>query len=570
MKTEFCFLIAIATALSGAIANSQTVSYTLGTPTELLDAAFYAGEAADGSNVSGRGLFNVGINNAGTEALVWGINLSTLQMGLFAVTVGQPSSWSRVSTDEPFNYNAITWCPDDRHAYVGPNRKFDTVTQTMTIPTMNGWTFSAWWVSSKPTDNWMASSRNVGFGTLPVMPILPNGEHDPGRQNTYVTNFTVLPTEGVGFPSVSSDGNSIVFAIANGSTNPDTGNVYRLTGLNAILVAPKIPATDISSTAPTSLADPRIVEIRASATPNPVVLPRFSPDGSLVFTTEDYNNVFDSQNFFGTVFTDWDININNWDGTGYTRLAQPGGQGAVYPFNSGVRVHFVSEVSPSRYHAFAATLTSESDVDSETDPIPGAGTNMTTVNGNPVTVPFTLTNSAVATTAPVTVADASGTTIALPADQVINYPTGTANATISVFTPISPVQSVQLPDPQTSIPVLRDFGPEGTQFFPPITVTITYTDAEVANIEDESAMIPYLYNVGLGMFEPLDSAFLPSVVVDTVNNTLSFQTDHFSTYGIGGKGVPATSQRPWAVVILSVLLGVASFIVVGNRIRRKA
>ena len=547
--------------LAGA-AQAQTVSYTLGAPGELLDAAFYAGEASDGSNVAGRGVLNVGVNSAGTKALFWAINLSTFQMGLFSVNIGNPSSWQRRLPDEGFAYTAVVWMPDDRHVRIKNGVLYDSVTNNVDT----GWLIDGWLprvtsTTARDSDNWAVGSMlGVAGANIPAYAILPNGNGDPTRENIEITAITLGGTNTFAGCVLSNDADSLVFQVTDLSApGPDTSDVYRLSGVNAILSAPKIPSTETSSLAPTSLGDPRIVEIRASTTTNFIANPNFSGDGSLVFTTEDYGGIFDSADFFTTLNTDWDINISNSDGTGYLRFAEPGGQGAVIPFRNGDRFHYINN-----YHILVSTLSVESDIDAETNPIPGAGTNSTTVNGNPVTVPFVLTDSAIATSTPVDVGDASGTVVFLPADQVINFPSGSGATSISIVTPIDPVAPIELPDPQTSIPVRRDFGPDGTQFYPPITVSISYTDAEVASVADEANMIPYLYNAGLGMFEPLDSAFLPTVTVDTINNILSFQTDHFSTYGIGGpKGLLGAPQHSWSLIVLSMtigLLGVAAFV----------
>jgi hypothetical protein len=394
---------------------------------------------------------------------------------------------------------------------------------------------------------------------------LDDGQSDPDRAlmnaTAFATGTVIGPTQGLGLTVPTRDGDSIVFTLSDGTGTPDVSDVYRLSGVNDILAGNTLP--------PTQLTDPRIVEIRASATTNFVSVPSFSFDGSLVFTSEDYNNLFESNDFFNSLaLGDWDINYSNSDGTGFVRLVSADAQGTSIPFPTGNRIHYVTiPVGETAAHIFATTLVADNDIDAESDPLPEGGTTAI-IDGNVEPLPFVLTDSAVQANGDVVVADASGTTVDLPQDQVINFPDGSGATTITILTPIDPVAPIELPDPQTAIPVIRDFGPEGTQFFPPITITITYTDAEIARIEDESAMIPYLYNAGTLTFEPLDSQFLPSVVVDTVNNTLSFETDHFSVYGIGGGSIVVAPIRAWAVAGLCATMALTFAWALRTRRRR--
>src|SRR5690606_19823825 len=124
------------------------------------------------------------------------------------------------------------------------------------------------------------------------------------------------------------------------------------------------------------------------------------------------------------------------------------------------------------------------------------------IGGSMVDLPFMLTDHAVQTTQAVTVLDAAGTSINLPAEQVINFPAGSTQNTISISTPITPVQQAQLPSNAfiSAIPVVREFGPVGTQFYPPIPITISYSDDEIAGL-DENSITPYLFNEDTGIFD---------------------------------------------------------------------
>lgn len=545
---NFSIRVLLVLLLAPASLHAQTVTYSLGTESDLLDAAFYAGESADGSDVSGRGVLNVGVNNAGSEALVWGINMATEQQGLFSVDIGSPSSWRRVTPDEPFFYDRIVWAPNDRFAYVGIDMIYDASTESITYgASIGGSEFYVTSVGVSGGEFWAIGAQYAGPGGIPTYPILANGDYDSNRNLLWLTNFSFGPNDQLIFSDFGPDGDSIAFTIEDHSVSPTVGNTYRLTGVAAILADPGL--------APTSVSDPRINEVRASTTTNYVTVPSFSADGSLVFTAEDYSGTFSSSDILANLPTsDFDINISSVDGSQLTRIQRPGGQGAVIPFTSGGRITYVSNT----FEVVVSTLEVASDLNAETDPLPEGGTTAV-IGGSPTSLPFTLTDSAVQATQDVTIADSSGTIIELPADQVINFPDGTANPEITIFTPVDPVAFIELPSPTTQIPVIRTFGPSGTQFYPPISITISYTQAEIRGIADETQMIPYLFNTATQQFEQLDAPFLATVVVDPDANTLTFQTDHFSTYGIGFTAV-VTPQRPWAVYGLALVLAMLALV----------
>ncbi len=564
-------------------ASAQTVTYSLGTSSDMLDAAFYAGESNDGTDVTSRFVLNVGVNNAGTQAIFWGINVCPCAPGidnfdqmLYIVDIGSPSSWRRLGPSQSYNitnYDGIRWAPNDRAVLLNENR-YDVDTGTfLGSPSIRGYGFFTNSFTRKASDNWLVADTLLApqNNEIVFLPVHSDGTEDVSRDPVIVTRLGLTQSllgQPLIFPSVSNDGTAVAFNVWEPATTPDTFDIYVLEDIESILSAPKIPGTDFSSLAPTSLSDLRIVDFRASESSHPALIPNFSQDGTLVFYSEDYNDALETTNLYQSIADgDWDILVANRDGTGDVRFNLAQNQGTVVPFPTGSRMTYVqgSAGSPNM-HILATTLVATSNIETDTTQLPQGGTTAV-IGGNIVTLSFTLTDSAVQVTAPMTLGDASGTTIELPSDQVINFPSGTTMPEISIFTPIDPVGNHQLPDFATQIPVIRTFGPPGTQFAPPISITITYSDAEVANIQDESGMIPYLYNVGTQKFEPLDAQFLGSVVVDVDANTLTFQTDHFSTYGIGFSVVIAP-QRPWALYALAGALGITALWLLIRRRRR--
>ncbi|MBI2423230.1 MAG: hypothetical protein HYV27_10405 [Candidatus Hydrogenedentes bacterium] len=559
-------VIASTMALTTGTTHAQTITYSLGTASELLDAAFYAGEAVDGSDAAGRLVLNFGVSNSGSFAIFWALNRANFQQGLFRVTIGDPSSWERLTADQGFDYDQITFAPDDSKVFLG-SRVYDIASETIqTGVTIHGYGFSEATVTHKPTGNWLATARNVGVdenSEILMLPILNDGTEDPSRVPVQVTKFGIINPPGSESPLtlawVANDGSAVAFIRWDTSFNPDDGDVYVLDNLGEILSAPKLPATDISSLAPESLSDPNVTPIRITG--NLASTPSFSQDGDLVFYAEDYNNNFDFENFFASLSGgDWDMNLCNRDGSGHVRFTQPNNsQSTLKPFTTGSRLYYLQEVTDvTDIHVYATTLIAENNIETQTAPL-DEGETTATIDGEVVELPFTLTDSAVQLSTPVEVEDSSGTIVELPADQVINFPEGTTTKAISILTPIDPVAPNQLPPdaPETAIPIIRTFGPPNTQFAPPITITISYTDAEVASIPDEQFIRPYLLDPETNIFVQIPQEDI--VDVDTLNNTVTFKVSHFSTYGIGGLEVEVPNS-PWMLASIALLISLTGIV----------
>ncbi|MDZ4861670.1 MAG: PhoPQ-activated protein PqaA family protein [Candidatus Hydrogenedentes bacterium] len=490
--------------------------YALGSETELLDAAYYAGEASDGSNVAGRWGFFGRASNDATKVAFWAVNASTFMPSIFLVDVGAPSSWRRITSDFAASPDApIYWTPDDSALFVGGSKiVIPPVGQlaTITTPLNHGFSLNDTSMTALANNNWAFA---LSSGEVVALPILVNGDEDPFRDPVYVTNFT---TSGVSadWPSVSPDGTSLTFADYHGvgalGVAPDLGDIYGVENLEAILAAPKLPATDISSLAPTSANDPDMIKIRTAESENFAHTPAYSQDKSLIFFSEDWNNVFADDDYFPSfLLGDFDIMVANADGfEADVRLAEPGNQGLITPTHGGTRFTFIRDIAAVP-HLYMSTLEIT---------VPMAGTQ--------------LGNNDILTVVPQTASDASGTSLRVPAATTINYPNG-ADQEIAITTPIDPVSSPQLPAGIDAIPVVREFGPDGTTFSPALEVTISYTDAEVDGL-DESTMRVFRFNTGTGTFSDEITTIIDR---DTVANTITFTLNSFSTYGLGAEqGAP--------------------------------
>jgi hypothetical protein len=82
--------------------------------------------------------------------------------------------------------------------------------------------------------------------------------------------------------------------------------------------------------------------------------------------------------------------------------------------------------------------------------------------------------------------------------------------------------TVDMPDPDLYI---YDFGPDGTQFSIPATITISYDYADLSNIDESK--------IRLGWWDEANGTWVTMpCAVDQSSNTVVGQIDHFSSYGL--------------------------------------
>ncbi|GMV92945.1 MAG: hypothetical protein AMXMBFR82_27230 [Candidatus Hydrogenedentota bacterium] len=485
--------------------------FALGPETEMLDAAFYAGEAVDGSNVAGRSAFFAQASNGADRVAFWAVNINTQQSAVFLVDIGDPSSWQRLTADAPNAPDApIWWTPDDSAIVVGDSH-VDVNSGVVTQPLYFGmYTLDDPSMTRLPSDNWIVTRHGDDMAAIPV---LADGTEDASRLPKIVTNLTGVGVD-VDWPAVNADGTAVTFADYHSSPTPgigDQSDVYILTNLQDILTAPYQGATQYSSLAPVALDDDFLIDIRSGITPKGSFAPFFSTDETLVFYSEDWNRVFRDDDFFASLAaSDFDIMIARAHGfEPEIRLTAPGNQAVAVPTPGGTRLTYIKDVAGVT-HLMITTL----EVSKR-------------VGGSVVGAPA---NNDISVFQDQQFSDASGTSVAIDAGTMIDFPVGEPQE-IQITTPIDPAQPAELPAGVSAIPVVREFGPEGTQFSSPITVTVSYTDGQVAGL-DEANLEVFQYNSGTGVF---DIPVTTIVARDLVNNTISFTVDHFSLYGIGAK-----------------------------------
>ncbi|MBI2423011.1 MAG: hypothetical protein HYV27_09305 [Candidatus Hydrogenedentes bacterium] len=532
---------------------------------------FYNGDAGPGAAASpaGRFIFAGEPSKSGSRVAFVGLNSDLSAYGYFVVDVGAPDSWRMISG--PVGGDALTplgWSPDDSHLFANRARINVSTGEVFPVDYADGentFQLNDGNATARTMDNWVIGTR---VGQIVAVPVLMDGSTDPGRDAVMLTNFPDGPGD-VNWPTVSPSGNQIGFAWSTnfGLGQPDWSDVYVLKNVDAILAAPKEPGTSISTLAPDSLIDPNLVSIRTTedSVDNFAHVPTFSQDESLVIYGEDWNNVWNDDDGLTTLgIGNWDVMISSSDGSGVdfriededpmnvenalVHAVTPGGIRIIYIGGGGVDLRLYAVALESN------TSVEGDDVSNTTVEVDlgGGQTEMVELNDNAVQIPASATE-------PVLIGDASETTVVLPPAQVVEFPSG-APQEISIATPVNPVEEVQLPPDVDAIPVLREFGPSGTNFYPPVQIILSYTDAEVMGL-NEATLQPFLYNTTSMLFEPLNPADI--VARDTVNNTITFKVSHFSVYGLGG-GIEPLPLSNWAWIVTSGLV----LVVAVYRLRR--
>ena len=125
--------------------------------------------------------------------------------------------------------------------------------------------------------------------------------------------------------------------------------------------------------------------------------------------------------------------------------------------------------------------------------------------------------------------DASLAPVNLYAEQVISADSGGTLSLLDVTLVIPPgavpndtLFSIFIPDAAV---FFNEFGTDGLQVDVPVTVTMSYRDADMTGVNESNIRIAW-YNPAKDRFEDLPCT------VDLVNKTVTAQLRHFSAYGL--------------------------------------
>jgi uncharacterized delta-60 repeat protein len=136
-----------------------------------------------------------------------------------------------------------------------------------------------------------------------------------------------------------------------------------------------------------------------------------------------------------------------------------------------------------------------------------------------------------------TIGPAGGVISAHMGRVVLDFPPGAVSGDIHIR--VSPVVNVGVPGVIT--PSTFDFGPDGEIFSAPVTLTLTYEEADLPDGIDEGSDLFILgTSHTTGEFVPV-----PGSVIDPDANTVSAPISGFSTHGIAIQCLPNRVLLPW-------------------------
>ncbi|NQU08123.1 MAG: FecR domain-containing protein [Candidatus Abyssubacteria bacterium] len=336
------------------------------------------------------------------------------------------------------------------------------------------------------------------WGNLTYIPVEENGQAVPTAPGLFITNFD--PREcfvmGGGF---SPSGGMMDFTAVK-DFDFDHMNSYILYDAEDIL--------DGFASAPRSLDDPRIRP--AAPTKNMQFTGGFSFDESLVFVHEDVNHAFDIRyptNIFPCDFDLLYASALRGESGPPTQIHQPGNQMFLEPSPEGNRISYCN-YTDTEFELRVVSFDIEADMDMDLGGV---------------------------------LIDNSGTSLIVPPGALEE------NFKVKISTPFSIEDEAEISVGESTFFAMRMIdaqGLESPQFAEPLTLTIRYTDDEVAGL-NEGMLEVYYYDEN----DPDHPVWVPlGGTVDPVNNEITVEIQHFSKFSIGGKapeGSPATTRKPF-------------------------
>jgi hypothetical protein len=321
------------------------------------------------------------------------------------------------------------------------------------------------------------------WGNLTYIPVEEDGQAVGSAQGIFLTNFNPrhVFVMGGGF---SPSGSMMDFTAAE-NLNFNRMNSYILYEVDDIL--------DGFAEPPRSLDDPRIK--RVAPTNNMQFTGGFSFDESLVFVHEDINHAFNANFPTRVDYCDFDIFYTSALPGEPVKPAQihlPGNQMFLEPSPEGNRICY-SNFENNQYELRVVSFDIEVDIYNDLGGI---------------------------------LIDNSGANLIVPPGALLE------NFTVKISTPFSVGEEAVLPEGESRFFAMRLLDAEGIdnpQFIEPMTLTIRYTDNEVADL-DEGMLEVYYYDET----DPEHPAWVPlGGVVDAEHNEITLEIRHFSKYAIG-------------------------------------
>jgi len=322
-------------------------------------------------------------------------------------------------------------------------------------------------------------------GNLAYIPIEPDGQAVAGSPGFFLTSFHPYKcyiAGGIWAPS----GNKILFA-AGENMMLDSGNVYILYDIEDILdgVAPP----------PISLDDPRIKRVAPS--PNTQLPASFSYDESLVFYQEDVNRAWKFATPKDITPCDFDLvyaDARPNQPSKFSQIHLAGNQAFLRLSPEGNRLVYAYYNHPT-YELRVVTFDIEADMDMDLGGV---------------------------------LIDNSGTNLIVPPGALEE------NFKVKISTPFTIEEETEVMPGETPLFAMRMLDAQGLEkpkFIEPMTLTIRYTDDEVAGL-DEGMLEIYCYDES----DPAHPVWTPlGGTVDSEHNEITIDIQHFSSFSVGPK-----------------------------------
>jgi len=409
----------------------------------------------------------------------------------------------------------ITWAPDNRHVLFmvadhmdfnrpdcgwwwegpyhvkiapvnpeeGPIRDFITPLpdMPMSLPLPVGKTISPVVVKLP----WSDAMLCVSWGNLAYIPIEDDGQAVAGAPGLFLTDFNTREFFVMG-GYWSASGNMIFFTAAEG-LDFDNLNGYILYDVEDII--------DGFTAPPRSSDDPRLKKVAPS--PNPQLPGNFSFDESLVFFQEDVNDSWRAIDPINMSHSDFDLlyaDARPDEPSRYTQIQVPGNQMFLSLSPEGNRLMY-AEYRGREYDLKVVSFDIVADMDTDLGGV---------------------------------LIDNSGTNLIVPPGTMEE------NFKVKISTPFSITEEADVPIGESRLFAMRMLdaqGLESPKFIEPMTLTIRYTEEEVAGL-DEGMLEIYYYDES----DTAHPAWVPlGATVDPEHHEITVEIQHFSKFSVGPK-----------------------------------
>lgn len=409
----------------------------------------------------------------------------------------------------------ITWAPDDKHVLFmvadhmefnthgmnwwwsgpyhikiapvdpssGPVREFASPFHDIPMPlrlpvgkTISPWILKLPWGDALLCANW---------GNIAYIPVEQDGQSVANAPGLFLTNFNPRRLFVMG-GSWSSSGSMILFTAAE-DLDFDKLQTYILYDVEDIL--------DGFAQPPRSPDDPRLKKVAPS--PNPQLPGNFSYDESLVFYQEDVNGAWIAINPVWMERCNFDLfyaDARPDQLSRFTQIHLPGNQMFLRLSPEGNRLVY-SNYDHLEYELRVVSFDIEADIDIDLGGV---------------------------------LIDNSGTNLIVPPGALEE------NFNVRISTPFTIGEEAEIPVGETRLFALRMLDAQGLEkpkFIEPMTLTIRYTQEEIAGL-DEGMLEIYYYDES----DTAHPAWVPlGATVDLEHNEITVEIQHFSKFSVGPK-----------------------------------